>query len=274
MCCSPASTSPENAPGNARSLLEALWETAGLFFQTDPPDGSRLRPHAEGVPKGKPKEMPKSHACRTPGASEDAMTELRRIKMKMGDAAFEADVPEDRLQPMYDNFIAMLERRKSRTVRRVFSQNGNARNDKIFGGHTDAVKPEPDVCLPPAAEIDPAEELYKQNLLVRIFDVHLDGFVILKILPQGDEKDENEKVAEALLLILYGYWRLKNERHVLATRLLCAAKHSGIFAHRVAPKLTTHDRFVVRAGHRKASTYALTPLGLARAEEIGNKLID
>jgi hypothetical protein len=30
------------------------------------------------------------------------MTEIRREKMKFGDAEVEADVPEDRIQPMYD----------------------------------------------------------------------------------------------------------------------------------------------------------------------------
>jgi len=46
------------------------------------------------------------------------MTEIRRVKMKFGDAEFEADVPEDRIQPMYDSFIFTLEQR-SRTPHRT-----------------------------------------------------------------------------------------------------------------------------------------------------------
>ena len=43
------------------------------------------------------------------------MTEVRRVKMKSGDAEFEADVPEDRVQPMYDRFIGTLEGAAGRT---------------------------------------------------------------------------------------------------------------------------------------------------------------
>src|SRR5580698_3406178 len=172
MCCDPASTSPENAPGNARSLLEALWETAGLFFQTDPPDGSRLRPNAEGVPKGKPKEMPKSHACRTPGVSEDAMTELRRIKMKIGDAAFEADVPEHKGQPMYDQFLAMLDRR-NRTSRRPSGGFGQVLAsqvlaNKVIASNGVAGKPDIEERTIASCEMFSPDEMSDQNLLLRI----------------------------------------------------------------------------------------------------------
>jgi hypothetical protein len=194
------------------------------------------------------------------------MTELRRIRMKMGDAAFEADVPEDRVQPMYDKFIAVLECR-SQIPRRMYCQNGHAPNTKTFVPYADATRSDPEESVS-AAEMVSAEDVRDRSGLMRIFDVHLDGLVILKILPQGDGKE-----AEALLLILYGYRRLKNEEDVLATRLLRAAKHSGVIVNRAAPKLATHDRFVVRGGHRKATTYSLTLLGLAMAQEITTKMV-
>jgi hypothetical protein len=39
---------------------------------------------------------------------KDQMTEIRHLKMKIGDAEFEADVPGNRLQAMYDEFLSSL----------------------------------------------------------------------------------------------------------------------------------------------------------------------
>ena len=36
------------------------------------------------------------------------MSELRRLKMKFGNAEFEAEVAEDKVQPMYDQFLSIL----------------------------------------------------------------------------------------------------------------------------------------------------------------------
>ena len=55
------------------------------------------------------------------------MTETRRLKMKIGDAEFEADVPESNVQPMYDRFLSALERRRA-SVFRQNSTNGMASN--------------------------------------------------------------------------------------------------------------------------------------------------
>ncbi len=189
------------------------------------------------------------------------MTELQRVKMTFGDATFEADVPKDRVQPMYDQFLSVLERR-SRAPRRPFAGGRPA----IFNNAFDH-RPDSEERPAASAEISSADEIDDHNLLMRIYDLHQDGFVILKILPNGSGKE-----ADALLLILYGYRRLKNEDYVLATRLLRAAEHSGIFVRRPAHELTIHDRCVVRGGHRKASTYSLTSQGLAKAQEITTKL--
>lgn len=189
------------------------------------------------------------------------MSELQRVKMTIGDATFEADVPEDRVQPMYDQFLSVLERR-SRAPRRLLGSGREAVSNKAF-----AKKPGFEERPVAPFEVFSADEIDDQNLLMRIYDLHQDGFVILKILPKGTGKE-----ADALLLILYGYRRLKNEEDVLATRLLRAAEHSGVFVRRPAHELTIHDRCVVRGGQRKASTYSLTSQGLAKAQEITAKL--
>jgi hypothetical protein len=185
------------------------------------------------------------------------MTEIRRVKMRFGDAEFEADVPEDRVQPMYDRFIGTLQRR----YRAHFGP---------IGG--DGRTPANAVC--PAIGADTVErlvvppEFIDDGSLQRMFDLREDGVVILKVLPDGTEKG-----AESLLLILYGYHRLKNEDGVLATQLHRAAERSGVAIRWPAYELAPYDRFVNRAGRRKGSTYSLNDHGLAIAQEISTRIL-
>ena len=58
------------------------------------------------------------------------MTEFRRLKMKVGEAEFEADVPENKVEPMYAQFLFMLERRNQPVVR---PNKAGAESDKREG---------------------------------------------------------------------------------------------------------------------------------------------
>jgi hypothetical protein len=192
------------------------------------------------------------------------MTEIRRVKMKFGDAEFEADVPEDRIQPMYDRFIFTLEQR-SRTPHRRFNAGRRASADASApianpfvnsAGDTEAK-----LCVAPGESAD-------IRLLRRLFDLRHDGVVTLKALPSGAERR-----AEALLLILYGYRWLKNEEGVLATQLHRAAEHSGISIRCAAYELAPYERFVNRVGQRKGSAYSLNDEGLAMAQELSSTML-
>jgi hypothetical protein len=164
------------------------------------------------------------------------MSELRRLKMKIGDAEFEAEVAEDEVQPMYDQFLSML-------------------------GHEGRTpKPAGSVAYPCMT--------FDQGGLTRIFDLHKDGAVLLKVLPEGHDKE-----ADAILLLLYGYYVLKNEECVLATHLFRAAERSGISVRRPVNLCVRNSRFVIRKGQRKGSNYALNRQGLAMAKKITARIL-
>jgi hypothetical protein len=168
---------------------------------------------------------------------EDPMSEVRRLKMKIGDAEFEAEVAEDEVQPMYDQFLSML------------------------GGRR----------LPPAPTgfVETTRTAFDQSLLTQIFDFREDGVIVLKMLPEGPDN-----VADAILLLLYGYDVFKNEQCVLATQLIRAAKQSGIWLRRpIHECIRKNDRFVIHNGQRKGSNYALNNEGLAVANEIIAKIL-
>jgi hypothetical protein len=165
-----------------------------------------------------------------------------RIKIKLGDAEFEAEGAEATVQAQYEQFLSTFERIGQKSVP---PQVTNSTLEK-----------------PPAGALDDA-------LLGRIFDVRQDGVVALKVLPKGDGKE-----ADAFLLILYGYRRLKQEEDVLGTHLLRAAEYSGLTAYRPAQALAAHERYVIRGGHKKGSTYSLNNQGVTKAEEIATKIFE
>jgi len=192
-----------------------------------------------------------------PLGCEDLMTEFRRLKMKIGEAEFEADVPENKVQPMYAQFLFLLERR---------SQSGA----RPIAAGVAAHQQEPDIeatfRIGPAAE-SLSGQSFDQALLSRVFDLREDGAVTLKMLPNGPDKN-----ADAMLLLLFGYHQLKNEECVLATELFRAAEWSGISLRRPAKEFIRNGRFVIRGGQRKGSHYSLNSQGFAMAKEIAARM--
>jgi hypothetical protein len=147
------------------------------------------------------------------------MSETRRLKMKIGDAEFEADVPESIVQPMYDRFLSMLERRRTPLFWQLDTA-GNAHKKThdieaaVRGSFEEVVR---------SSATKVRRETCNQDFLTQVFDLRQDGVVILKVLPKGPDQH-----ADGLLLLLYGYYRVKNEKRVMATVLNRAAEQSGI----------------------------------------------
>jgi hypothetical protein len=191
------------------------------------------------------------------------MTEFRRLKMKIGEAEFEADVPENKVQTMYAQFLFMLERRSQADVRLFDTAARKHQEEPDSDATVRAGSSAEALC-----ETESFGKPFDQTLLPRIFDLREDGAVTLKVLPTGPDRG-----ADAMLLLLYGYYRLKNEEFVLATHLFRAAEQSGISLRRPANEYVRNGRFVNRGGQRKGSHYSLNSQGLAMAKEMTAKLI-
>ena len=185
------------------------------------------------------------------------MTEVRRLKMKIGEAEFEADVPENEVQPMYHQFLSMLERRSQAAVS-LSATDAKADQRPAIEATVRAGSSVQSLSVQAlGATVD-------DTLLARIFHLRENGAVTLKVLPPtGPDTD-----ADAMLLLLYGYRRLKNEDYVLATQLFRAAAQSGITLRRSVNEYMRNSRFVIRGGQRKGSHYTLSSHGLAMAKEI------
>jgi hypothetical protein len=176
---------------------------------------------------------------------EDTMSETKRIKMKIGDAEFEAEVPADQVQPMYDQFLAAIGNRPAISSKTVAPEIPNG-----------ALSP-----------IQQPQGAMDEAILTKLYEIRPDGVITLRALPRGEQKE-----ADTFLLLLYGYRRMKNEEPVLGTQLLQSAKYSGMAEMRPAAAFWATEQFVIRGGVKKGSTYQLNNPGVAKAEEIAVKI--
>ncbi len=91
--------------------------------------------------------------------------------------------------------------------------------------------------------------------------------------PAGDTRDP-----DAILLVLYGYRKCGNQGsgtpRVNVTKVKQSLDISGIGVARVdrAAKPYLDSRYILKAGRGKGGVYELTVTGLARAEELANRL--
>lgn len=94
--------------------------------------------------------------------------------------------------------------------------------------------------------------------------------VSVKIFPRGNERER-----DTLLLILYGYKKMRAQNEVMATKLTRAMRQSGCKVSRV-DRLSTryiNQGLVNKGGMGKSGRYSLTNTGMAKAVEIIDEIL-
>ena len=103
---------------------------------------------------------------------------------------------------------------------------------------------------------------FSESIIDRVFRV--DGEVVsLRAIPTTAKPN-----ADALLLLIYGYSRIKNQHDVTATRLAQAARQTGIQTDRLDRTIAQNNGLVVKAGVKKGVRYGLNNPGIKRCEEL------
>jgi hypothetical protein len=161
-----------------------------------------------------------------------------KVRIKIGDAEFEAEGSEESVKQQYADFLAALSARAS----------------------TSTPPPSP----PPPNGAGASTGDVGTDLINRVFKIDGD-LVSLQFLPKGENVN-----ADALMLILYGYHALKNQQMILGTQLVRAANQSGLGLDRVDRSLDGYEgqNMVLKGGVRKGTKYGLNNQGKKKAEEM------
>lgn len=185
------------------------------------------------------------------------METTHRIKIKLGDAEFEAEGPSDLINAQFSAFLEAVSKATPKAAPTPVAPSSNTSDD---GANANDAASATAVTTPAAPNVS-------SDTLSRVFKVN--DTVSLLAIPKTDKP-----AADALLVILYGYDRMKSISAVTGTTLMKGAKQSGINIDRIDRIMGTRDEFVNFAGAKKGRRYSLNNRGVAEAEKIIRKMME
>lgn len=160
--------------------------------------------------------------------------EPHTLKAKIGEAEFEASGAEATVQKQYELWL-----------QHVSNVRSPERREK-----------------PDEKKKQDAKE-FDQSIIARAFAQDDKGIVSLKGIPQTDDKN-----ADALILMLYGFKALKGQDTVLVTQLAAAARKSGVNIERIDRTIAAKSAYHMKAGARRGGKYSLNNQGELYAEQM------
>jgi hypothetical protein len=178
------------------------------------------------------------------------MSELQpifKLRVKIDGQEFEAEGPAELVQGQFETFRAMMQETPRRANAGLPRQKG-----------TD---------LPALSEQTRGTEAptHREGLADLFRMAPQPHPLSLRQLPTGTSPE-----ADAVLLLLFGYQRLRNEDDVPATTLNASLAQSGCRTTRLDRilKVYLNARSIVRTGRGKGGRYRLTNVGLQKAESL------
>lgn len=170
--------------------------------------------------------------------------ESHRIKVRLGDAEFDAEGKPEDVKAQYEAFLALV-----------------ALAPKVAPPPPAAAQP----VLPVPGQPNQSEQGIPAEVMDRVF--RRGDTLSLAALPSGENGSQ-----DAMIALLYGYLKIQSESTVTGTSLMKSAKISGIDlgksdrVDRVVAGLIPD--YILAAGVKKAKRYQLNNRGLARAEAV------
>jgi hypothetical protein len=184
--------------------------------------------------------------CDTIKTKEAKTVDVYRLKMKVGPHEFESEGDRDSVDRQFSQWREMIEREIVPALKA--SGNGEGRGSTT-----------------PAGIERTSEELSRVFLVDDRREL-----VTLRSLPTGEGR-----YGEGIVLVLFGFRRLRDQDEVLVTALKGSLEASGSSPARIdriaAPLI--REGLVLKGGKAKGSKYRLTTRGVARAEELTEEIL-
>jgi hypothetical protein len=169
-----------------------------------------------------------------------------RLKVRVGDSEFDADGPEETVKAQFDLFLMALKYAapSPRNTLGVNAAGGAGAN--------------------PAPASPTENATIEDNTWGRFFLEEPDDHVSLKVLPESKNRN-----ADAIMLLLYGYLKLRKKDTITASDLLTMANKSGLHLDRIDRCLPAgHRKFINRGGSHKGARYSLNNQGQLYAQQL------
>lgn len=160
------------------------------------------------------------------------MAENYTLRVKIGDAEFDADGPEATVKEAYQLFLDTIKT----------TGTASAPKDKTF------------------RDPDPVDH----SLLDRAFKLDEKREVVSLKFQPSTEGDQQK--ADAAILLIYGFQQLLNLENVRITKLNEGLRQTGLTQKRMDGFIGVHKGLYIKSGQRAGSRYALTNSGDEWAE--------
>jgi len=167
-----------------------------------------------------------------------------KIRLKIGEHEFEAEGPRESVELQLQMFKELVGSARSTPSRSPAGSKPSQTHD-----------PSPDE-IPP----DPPKDYDK------LFSPDGDR-LSLHYLPEGDNREAN-----AIILLLFGYRTLQSQETVLGGRLMQGLQQSGLTLDRIDRVLSPYmPSLVITSGIKKGTKYRLTNLGMQKAKTLAEE---
>lgn len=174
--------------------------------------------------------------------------EIHKLRVKIGPHEFEAEGSEPSVQEQFQSFKDLIS-----TV-----QAAPPASSQTSELSSDTTKDESDT-------VDENSNNLQRKLSILFDHDAKRGLVTLRILRSGKERN-----AESFLLVIYGYYLLRNEEEVPVTKLKASLTQSGIGIDRLTKPATQYvnSKMILKIGKAKGGKYRLTNTGRAEAKKL------
>jgi len=175
-----------------------------------------------------------------------------KLRMKIGVHEFDAEGPAEDVNARFDLWREMIEARTT-------PLKGSAGGESFVQGSL-TVFETPHV---PKGEDDPA--------LRRVFAVdEKRDIVTLRVHPIGENAE-----ADAILALVYGYWKLRGNDEVRVTKLTRSVALSGLSGNRIDRMAAPYKGSAInKVGKSKGGKYMLTAPGRSKAEQVVREMFE
>lgn len=172
-------------------------------------------------------------------------TNAHRLRIKIGDAEFEASGTPESVKEQYDLFLQALK-----------AASPTPPAESTHSNHASRPHEKPRSTL----GVTPSE--VPVDVIQRAFTIR-DDLVTLNALPRTANAG-----ADTLLALLWGFEHMQNQTSVSAMALTDAARASGLQLNRVDRVISPQQAYFQRAGARKGTRYSLNNPGRAYAATV------